>query len=528
MSLILFEVRRKETEDYLKRLYEQGGGDKYILSFSKVNKYGINVNPLDKKTPLGIYGYLLKHLFLHYDGDIRRLPFGNDRPYILVLRIKPDAKVLFVSKITDSDVKKLFQHLSDHADDNFFKQKYEYILRRNATPSETFFTLLSYIPTIFKASLSRQHILLRKVLVNLGYDIVVDDGTGLLHYVEPYQVVILNLDKAEHVETLYNPYAKTNPQEEENFHIVYHHANDPINSFIFIVLKNRLNLDDKRITDKLFFLLKKFNPFMTRKIYERFLLEVKPIIKKIYDQYDEQNYNPIEATIKYLPTFKSKLMDLSEKYHLGELFLSEIQSMMQIYLMNRDLKGYIDFFPVDIKALLNGDLLVKNLITHSIRFRLDKETITKLADLIYENWKKIIGSIPMSISITILKMSQNKMHRDFADSLIKETSILPNFSLEMIKNLIELFESKQTPIEKIVNVVAEFWKSHQLKEIENEYRNKNFSDKKQQLQWIVKKLEEFVDKVSGNLLVQNEKNLLIKTGAKELFHELNKKIRSDF
>jgi len=524
MSFPLLEVKRKETEDYLKQLYEQGRGDKYILSFSMVNKYGININPEDKNTPLGIYGYLLKHFFEKYDGSIKELPFGTERPYILVLKIKPDAKVLLVSKITSSDVEKLFEYLYKYAN-NTLKEEIERVLHKNPLPPRRFFGLLSYAPNIFKAtSKDREHILLRNILVNLGYDIIIDDGWGLIHWHEPYQVVILNQNKAEHVDTLYNPYAKMKPKDEENYRVAYHYAIDPIEAFIFTVLKNRLNLDDKRITDKLFFLLKKLDPSITLENYEYFLWEIKPIIKQIYDRYNEKNYNPIEAVMKYLPTFKFRLMYLSEKYHLGELSLFEIQSMMQTYLMDRDLKKYTNLFPEDIYGLFNGDLLLKDLIFHSIRYRLDKETITKLADLIYKNLEEISLEIPESIRITILKMSQNKAHRDFADSLIKKIPSFPSFFIEIIKNIVNILQSKQTPIEKIANVVDKFLKlpSYLIPEFVTKYRNKDFSDKKQILQWIVVKLKEYIDKVAGNLFSQDEKNLLIKIGAERLLHELNK------
>jgi len=526
MSLLLFEAGRKETEDYLKRLYEQGGGDKYILSFSIVNKYGINVNPYDKTTPLGVYGYLLKHLFLHYDGDIRKLPYGADRPYILVLKIKPDAKVLVASKITSSDVEKLFNYLSQYAVDSL-KQELKNVLNKKISPSKRFLTLLSYIPTVFiTTDPNKQYILLRNIFVNLGYDIVIDDGIKLIHDYEPYQVVILNLNKAEHVETLYNPYAKTKPKEEKDFRIVYHKSASPVNGFVFTVLKNRLNLNDKRIADKLFFFLKKLNPFMTRKIYERFLSEIKPIIKQIYDRYNEQNYNPIEAVMKYLVNFTSELLNLSRKYRFGKFSLSDVQFMMHNYLMDRDWKKYIDLFPVNIKDTLNETPFLEDIILHSIRFQLDRETITKLADRIHENWKEINWKVPASIGIAILKMSQNNEHHEFANSLIEKTSPFPSFSLETIDKLVDILQSKQISIDKIANVVTEFLHSSQLlrliTEIEIEHENNDFSDKKRLLQLIIKKFKEFVDKVTGHLLTQSERNLLIKTGVKKLLYELNK------
>lgn len=80
MSFLLSEVKQKESENHLKRLHEQEKEIDIWLSFSMIDKYGININLSDQKTPLEIYGYLLRDFFQHYGNDIRKLPFGINRP----------------------------------------------------------------------------------------------------------------------------------------------------------------------------------------------------------------------------------------------------------------------------------------------------------------------------------------------------------------------------------------------------------------------------------------------------------------
>lgn len=533
MSFLLFEVKRKETEEYLKRLYEQGKGDEYILSFSSLNKYGINVSPYDKTTPLGVYGYLLKSLFQNYGGEIRKLPFAADRPYILVLKIKPDARILVVSKITSSNVEELFQYLHDHANESLrqrLKDFYSSLSYKSSfLPYKRFFHLLyNYAPIVFAKSPfhDKRYILTRNILTDLGYDIVIDDGTGIIHENEPHQVIILNLSKAEHVGTLYNPYATVEPKDEKNYRLIYYQRkySDLINVFIFAVLRQRLNLDNEKVRHNLISFLKTLYPSMTTENAESFFSEIKPIIKKIYNRYDEQNYNPIEAVMKHLPTFRFELKDLSKKYNLGSVSLDKIQSLVYNYIMNRNLKKYIDLFTVNAKE--NPYLLV-DLITISVRNQMDETSISKLATLIYENYDHIHWRVSLPIMITILKLSKNTTHHDLANSIIEKHAELPSFSVEVIDELINIFRSKQTTIDKFSSIIDEFLDSSQLREliteIKNAYRAGKFSDKKQLLQLIVEKLKFFVDVITGDILSQNEKDLLIKTAAKKLLYELNQK-----
>ena len=64
--------------------------DDYYISFTEIDKLGINPRSGYKDTPLGIYGYPLKEVWKEYNIEQNRgfddIPYSGESPYIWLFR----------------------------------------------------------------------------------------------------------------------------------------------------------------------------------------------------------------------------------------------------------------------------------------------------------------------------------------------------------------------------------------------------------------------------------------------------------
>ena len=219
---------------------------KIYISFTQLPKLGIN--PLsDYNTPIGICAYPLSLTWnkrkseearkeYQDDNDInlkRYFPFAADNPYCQVFRIAKSARVLDTVKYTeadfDEDMNKLWNILEaeDITEEEFEILKtgvtpplsdYRYWIddisqkAKNNTPIWRLWYALMWISEYFSFNRKKRKnarsnlssIFWNNLLRKLGYDVVKDDGLGVIHSYEPIQGLFLSIKSLEFIETLDN------------------------------------------------------------------------------------------------------------------------------------------------------------------------------------------------------------------------------------------------------------------------------------------------------------------------------------
>jgi len=191
------------------------------------NSQRININPLTKhkNTPSGIYANPLKIVwnsdFFDHKNKNFYFPFAGDRNYIYVIKPKNINNVLNLQKYDLNNFKKDIEKLKNSK--IFDVKKIDFLVKnaKNKSTVNTMFnlknniintygayiwytmffllkkekTFLNKVKDFFSDSEKEEltkHNLWNKVLNNvLGYDYVLDEGDGIIHYVEKAQAVFL-------------------------------------------------------------------------------------------------------------------------------------------------------------------------------------------------------------------------------------------------------------------------------------------------------------------------------------------------
>ncbi len=275
----LFEARRNpETSqdnrvgngiNLIKRYFQ----DEYFVSFTKLNKVGIN--PQSRyNTPLGIYAYQLDDPTIQGEIITNTVKFAGGQPYMNVLRINSD-KVLQLRDMTAEDCREMNSRITDYAvnliggDDPDFKSKYisqvyvyagKYSKLINGPQFVSSFWNYSRItaslinlnmrwgdktsyfmgwntacetvdnaPTPLPAMARWNHL-----LRNIGIDVIVDSGMGLIHMNEPIQTVFLTPGSFRVVDRI------DNPRNVNNAYIQIDNAKD-FEKMLKELSKNRLS-----------------------------------------------------------------------------------------------------------------------------------------------------------------------------------------------------------------------------------------------------------------------------------------------
>ena len=181
---------------------------RYYFSFQDIGKVG--VNPQAKySTPAGVYAYPLKYMFKKF--TIGRIPYAMNRPELFLLELTSD-KILFANNYSnfDDEIDKLKDYCNNNNIDfsNAVKEAEEYIRYCNGGRLDKEkvnpYTISHYIAKTAKGGLSLIN-LWNKILHNvLGYDAIIDNGTGLIHDNEPTQACFLVSSSYKVVEKLKN------------------------------------------------------------------------------------------------------------------------------------------------------------------------------------------------------------------------------------------------------------------------------------------------------------------------------------
>lgn len=164
-------------------------------------KLGINPRT-DHGTPLGIYGYPIKHVL---DKELR-VEYGRGRPFIWVFRIKDVSRVLDFSTYTDEDLDRDIEKLSRLNKNN---SDFTYILnsaKKTATLQTPYFTIWN-LTRLLAMSDNRSNYPIKwsALLRTIGYDCAIDrTGLKVIHQNEPKQGVFFGRDTIEILELVKN------------------------------------------------------------------------------------------------------------------------------------------------------------------------------------------------------------------------------------------------------------------------------------------------------------------------------------
>lgn len=190
----------------------------YFISFTTEDKLGINPrSPYD--TPLGIYTYPLaaiwkKERVSMYKNIGTSVPFAGNRPYVWLVKIKPNANIVDMEEYYDpdyerdsftlkqyvlahkEDFKSLFDEFNDESLYVALNQKFSWWagLAKVNVPIMKLWNVTRNLAKYRKTSknvrsMVQWNFLLRQVL---GYDGFIDLGSKYIHENEPYQAVFLS------------------------------------------------------------------------------------------------------------------------------------------------------------------------------------------------------------------------------------------------------------------------------------------------------------------------------------------------
>ena len=187
-----------------------------FITFTNINKVGVNPQS-NFSTPLGIYAYPLRAFWEDIEND--KIPYAGDRPYVSLLLVKRNAKILnnnYSYNDLDQDLLKLYKFCEEkklvESNREFVRLKddaYEKYSFESTKPVFYIWAITRYIA--FLLTLSGEdninHITKWSSIFNkvLGYDGAIDfRGWGFIHPNEPKQALFLTKDSYQHVDMLLN------------------------------------------------------------------------------------------------------------------------------------------------------------------------------------------------------------------------------------------------------------------------------------------------------------------------------------
>lgn len=254
MTRFVFDIleKRREPEmnpkvdviERLKQIWEEAGSEKlqFFVSFRSINKLG--VNPASQyNTPNGIYAYPLRHIMTRIEEDQPRRSLDNnltlaefaaDEPYIWVFKTRVADKTLYLQHCDEAlydQIKEKISVILVHQTGGISKKQLDMTVDTAETSAQNWlvekrgfdfsdrsfwggmiWALAYYICQTFTPNNSKPHLFWASLFRKLGYEAVIDDGSGIIYQDEPTQAVFFTKESIEEVELLEN---KQRPPERE-------------------------------------------------------------------------------------------------------------------------------------------------------------------------------------------------------------------------------------------------------------------------------------------------------------------------
>lgn len=176
--------------DYLKSKYSDKDVSDLFVSFVNVDKIGINPNST-YNTPNGVYTYPMKFLL-----DDNKVPFRGSKTPKKIKILKAISKNVLDGSLSKEDYEKCRKIIVEKLEDVFndklnfqFGSIEEYVkLKESDSKVKTYFGKLWNLTR----TLSKNPNYWSKLLIDLGFDWVNDEGYGIIHNNEPEQAVFLS------------------------------------------------------------------------------------------------------------------------------------------------------------------------------------------------------------------------------------------------------------------------------------------------------------------------------------------------
>lgn len=215
----LEELRRNPDlntrKSIINQLLDYKNQDVYI-SFQNIQKLGINPKFNFSGDALGIYAYKLDSVIddIVSNGNIEdSLPFASERSYIFIFTVNPSAKILYVKKYNNNDLKTDLMKLHKIINDTYqnVNDFLTYVKKINVS-KYPFGILMNSIRILS----NHKSITMRKMFIDLGYDGVVDEiGDGALNSL--YKIkesVFFNISDINIVEMITNHNPNTSNKKD--------------------------------------------------------------------------------------------------------------------------------------------------------------------------------------------------------------------------------------------------------------------------------------------------------------------------
>lgn len=188
---------------------EVGGVRNAFVSFTSLEKLGVNPQTVYKDTPIGVYAYPLDYV-VDFVGDhhsLSALPFAGNQPYVNVFTIKSSAAVVDLTNTTKQQLEhyteRLVEMLSDTGDQN--ASHLRSLVAKWAADETNGYSLWAASRWVAARVTSGNEVITwNKVLRTIGIDACIDFGDGVIHEGEPTQLVVLNPQAIDSVERFDN------------------------------------------------------------------------------------------------------------------------------------------------------------------------------------------------------------------------------------------------------------------------------------------------------------------------------------
>ena len=181
----------------------------WAISMTYVPKLGINPGPgISEDTPRGIYFYPF-HWAYSVKMDKEALPWADNAPYIQLFQYSTGTELYDPNQIPLASAVAQLK--------NYGITDEDIAAEKENNPSISTYNLLVWCLGR-KYDDNKRVSILNKVLRNLGYDYMIDNGKGWIAINEPTQGVVLNPKIIDKVVTFNNYTRKKEQDIEENFH----------------------------------------------------------------------------------------------------------------------------------------------------------------------------------------------------------------------------------------------------------------------------------------------------------------------
>lgn len=219
LSYIDREGNKYAPNDILMKYVEENNENLFV-SFTEINKLGIFPKSKHSSTPLAIYAYPIKFSYDYYiknknDKFIDKLPFANNNNYFHIFKAKNYNKLLIIGK-NEIDleyyIKKINEYFKKELNNknfNYNKKHIKEIIDLSNSTSQALYSIIVRIINENRTN-TKSYIRLNNIFRYLGFDGIIDIGTGTIHQNEPCQALFFSKNVIETIETYNNNQSNKN------------------------------------------------------------------------------------------------------------------------------------------------------------------------------------------------------------------------------------------------------------------------------------------------------------------------------